>query len=65
VLLLLALVVVDLSRVFNDGDSSILQDVNRCTPAPYGMLAARPSHFFGDASMDHTAHSASNLRTTH
>jgi len=36
---LLATVVVDLSRVFHAVDSTTLQVTHRCTPAPYGMLA--------------------------
>jgi len=48
---LLAIVVVDLSRVFHAVDSATLQVTHRCTPAPYGMLAAPavlPTHSFGD-----------------
>jgi len=45
---LLATVVVDLSRVFHAVDSATLQVTDRCTPAPYGMLAALPTHSFGD-----------------
>jgi len=37
---LLATVVADLSRVFHAVDSATLQATHRCTPAPYGMLAA-------------------------
>jgi len=51
---LLATVVVDLSRVFHAVDSATLQVTHRCTPAPHGMLAvpaALPTHSFGD--MDH------------
>jgi len=48
---LLATVVVDLSRVFHAVDSAALQVTHRRTPAPYGMLAvpaALPTHSFGD-----------------
>jgi len=38
-LVLLAVAVVDLSRVFHVVDSATLQVTHRCTPAPYGMLA--------------------------
>jgi len=41
-------VVVDLSRVFHAVDSATLQVTHRCTPAPYGTLAALPTHSFGD-----------------
>jgi len=37
---LLAVVVADVSRVFHAIDSATLQVTHRCTPAPYGMLAA-------------------------
>jgi len=40
---LLAIVVVDLSRVFHAVDSARLQVAHRCTPAPYGMLTALPT----------------------
>jgi len=40
---LLAIVVVDLSRVFHAVDSATLQVTHRCTHAPYGMLAALPT----------------------
>jgi len=33
-------VVADLSRVFHAVDSATLQVTHRCTPAPYGTLAA-------------------------
>jgi len=36
-------VVVDLSRVFHAVDSATLQVTHRCTPAPYGTLAALPT----------------------
>jgi len=45
---LLAIVVVDLSRVFHAVDSATLQVAHRCTPAPCGMLTALPTHSFGD-----------------
>jgi len=48
---LLAIVVVDLSRVFHVVDSAALQVAHRCTPAPRGMPAAPaalPTHSFGD-----------------
>jgi len=51
VLLAIVVVVVDLSRVFHAFDSATLQVTHRCTPAPYGILAALPTHSFGD--MDH------------
>jgi len=41
---LLATVVVDLSRVFHAVDSATLQVTHRCTPAPYGMLTALPTN---------------------
>jgi len=44
-------VVVDLSGVFHAIDSAALQATHRCTPAPYGTLAALPTHSFGE--MDH------------
>jgi len=37
------------SALFNDVDSAVLQAAHRCTPAPYGMLTALPTHSFGDA----------------
>ena len=40
---LLAAVVVDLSRVFHAVDSATLQVAHRCTPAPYGTLAVLPT----------------------
>jgi len=58
---LLAIVVVESSRVFHAIDSAALQLVHRCTPAPYGILAVPavlPTHSFGD--MDHLD---SDLRT--
>jgi len=45
---LLATVVVDLSRVFHAVDSATLQVAHRCTHAPYGILAVLPTHSFGD-----------------
>jgi len=45
---LLAAVVVDLSRVFHAVDSATLQVAHRCTPAPYGTLAVLPTHSSGD-----------------
>jgi len=48
---LLATVVVDLSRVFHAVDSATLQATRRCTSAPCGMLAAPaalPTHSLGD-----------------
>ena len=39
-LAVVVVVVVDLSGVFHAIDSATLQPVHRCTPAPYGMLAA-------------------------
>jgi len=51
VLLANVVVVVDLSRVFHVIDSATLQAAHRCTHVPYGMLAALPTHSFGD--MDH------------
>jgi len=44
-------VVADLSGVFHVIDSAALQAAHRCTHAPYGMLAALPTHSFGD--VDH------------
>ena len=41
-------VVVDLSGVFHAIDSATLQAAHRCTHAPYGTLAALPTHSFGD-----------------
>jgi len=40
---LLATVVVD-SRVFHAVDSATLQAAHSCTPAPYGMPTALPTH---------------------
>jgi len=39
IVVLLAIVVVDLSRVFHAVDSAALQVAHRCAPAPHGMLA--------------------------
>jgi len=46
--------VVESSRVFHVVDSVTLQTTHRCTPAPYGMITALPTHSFGDVdpSMD-------------
>ena len=39
---------VESSEVFHDVDSAALQLTHRCTPAPYEMLTAPPTHSFGD-----------------
>jgi len=53
-------VVADLSRVFHVIDSATLQAAHRCTPAPYGMLAALPTH---SVLRRHGSIGDSNLRT--